>query len=112
MGLVRFMWLVSFVRLVRFVRRPRSDFPRPSLHIDMHEAPVPMQEGDLVNEIVSGAAKPCRQRLGLALRARELKGREGLKQVVGFDRLARLGGVETDRLRRNNVQLSFGGLRR
>ena len=62
-------------------------------------------------------SSPVRQsladkRLGLALRAGELKRREGLKQVTRLDRLARLGGVETGRLRRNNVHLSFGGLRR
>src|SRR5580692_7916387 len=105
---------MSFVRLVGFVRlmRARSDFPRPSLHIDMHETPVPMQEGDLVNEIVSGAAEPRRERLGLALRASELERREWLKQVTRLDHLPRLGGVETGRLRRNNVELSLGGLRR
>ena len=115
MGLVRFVGFVSvvgFMSFVRLTRRARSDFSRPSLHVDMHEAPVPMQEGDLVNEIISGAAEPCRQRLGLALRASELKRREGLKQVTGLDHLARLGGVETGRLRRHNMQLSFGGLRR
>ena len=43
MGLVRFMRLVGLMRFVRLTGWARTDFPRPSLHIDMHEAPVSKQ---------------------------------------------------------------------
>jgi hypothetical protein len=43
MGLVRFVRLAGLTRFVRLMGRARTDFPRPSFHIDMHEAPVSKQ---------------------------------------------------------------------
>ena len=59
-GSCRFARLVRLVGLVRFTGGARRDFPGSRLHIDMHESPVPMQQSDLVNEILSGAAKSRR----------------------------------------------------
>src|SRR3984957_7717173 len=98
---------MSFVRLPG---RARTDFPGSRLHLDMDESPVAMQEGNLVNEVLSGAAESRGKRLGFALGASGLERREWLEQVTRLDHLARLGGVETGRLRRNQVHLCFGGL--
>ena len=78
----------------------------------MHEAPVSMQESDLVKEVVPAAAELRRQGLGFALRAGEFERRERLEQATRLDHFARFGGVETGRLRRDGVHLGFRGASR
>ena len=94
------------------MRRASNHFAGRGLHLDMHEAAVPVKKRYLVNEFVSGVAEPRGQRLGLALRAGEFERGEGLEQVTGLDLLAGLGGVEADRLHRGGMLLRFGGVRR
>src|ERR1700722_2581699 len=89
----------------------RSDLSRLSLHVDVHETPVPMQEGDLVKEIVSRSAELCCQRLGFALRAGELERRKRLEQMERLDQFARLRRVETGGLH-HGARLDFGGFGR
>ena len=78
----------------------------------MHQPAVAVQQRDLIDEFVAGVAEFRRQRLGLALRGGPFERRERLEQLVRLHLLARLGGVEADRLCRGGVQLGFGGVAR
>ena len=86
------------------MRRADNQFARRRPHLDMHDPPVAIEKGDLINEIVSYMTEFRRQRLGFALRGGEFERREWLDQAAGLDLFARLGGVEADRLRRGGVR--------
>ncbi len=94
---------------MRFVRRARNELAAFGLHLDMHEAPVAVEERDLIDEFVAVVAEPGGERLGLALRGGRFERRERLDEPMRLDFLARLGRVEADRLRRGGAKLGFGG---
>ena len=76
---------------MRLVRRARRHLAGVRLHLDVHKAPVAVEERDLIDELVAVVAEPGGQRLGLALRGGEFERREWLEQTVGLDLLAGLG---------------------
>ena len=67
-----------------------------------------MKEGDLINELVVGAAKFRRQGFSFTLGSGRFERHKGLEQFVGFHCFTRFSWVEADW---SETRLGFGGAR-
>ena len=67
-----------------------------------------MKQGDLIDELVVGRAKSCRQGFSFTLGSSRFERLKRLEQFVGFHLITRFSRVEADRF---ETRLSFGGAR-
>jgi hypothetical protein len=86
----------------------RHDLAGHAVDERMNDPTVVPQQRDFVNEIIVPAAQLAANRIGPHLRANQPHRLEGIGQMVGGDRLARLGRAEAGALER----LCAGGRRR